>query len=569
MNRTPALFLLLIGCPKPTTPAPAPVPAVRTVHIAALNDFHGALYEQPKRKEPTRAYGGLPWLASAVDSLREEHPDLLLLDGGDIFQGSWPVNATKGRGAVQAYNLLGVDVAAVGNHEFDYGGIEGGHPLRGALEAGGKLAEYDWVTANIDQEDGSPWSPEGFSEWVIVERSGVKIGVFGLSTQDTPQTTLFENVADLSFQDVVETARTTVPQLREAGAEVIVAVGHLTGQCKPTSWTTVPEDCSPDDEIGRLLTELPPGTIDVMIMGHAHTLLHHRVGDTFVLEQRAKGNAIGRLDLVVRPDGVDLDASTLHKAWFLEHDAVDPGCEDTPFPVEPLDVGGRSLAPHPEALALVDALEEEAGSLCDKVGCTTAPLGRDRQSESAVGDFVASTMLDAFPEADLALTNSGGLRDNLPEGEILREDLQAVMPFDNRLLLIEMSGAQLDQLLRLGTSGRHGILQVAGASFGFDPDLEQGTDIDGNGEVETWEHDRLCHSATRIGGEPLDPERSYKVVTTDFLFKGGDHLGPAFEGLKPSAEGPLLRDAMNTWFEALDTCYEPPTDERITIGACK
>ena len=136
--RTSTLLLVplaLSGCKKSGPVAPDPS-APRVLHIVAMNDFHGGLYEKPKYKSPDRALGGLPWLASAVDALREEHPDLLLLDGGDVFQGSWPVNATKGRGAVEAFNLLGVDAAAVGNHEFDYGGLEGEHPLRGALERG-------------------------------------------------------------------------------------------------------------------------------------------------------------------------------------------------------------------------------------------------------------------------------------------------------------------------------------------------------------------------------------------------------------------------------------------------
>lgn len=553
---------MLIACKK--APPTAQPPPTRTLHIAALNDFHGALYELGAYKNPELAYGGLPWLVSAVEALRAEHPDLLVLDGGDVFQGSWPVNATKGRGAVQAFNLLKVDAAAVGNHEFDYGGLPGEHPLRGALEVGGRLAEYAWLSANIDDTEGR-WQPEGFAPWTIIERSGVKVGVIGLSTQDTPQTTLYANVADLTFKDVVETVRTEVPAMREAGAEVIIGVGHLTGSCKPQSYESISGECTPDGEVGRLLTELEPGTLDVLIAGHAHTLLHHRVGDTFVLEQRAKGHALGRLDLVVGPDGVDVEASKLHDPWFLSHDPVDPGCEDRPFPTEPLEVGGRSLTPSTEALALIDALEQEAGSLCDRVGCAESALGRSRASQSQVGDLVADIMLAAM-DADLAVTNSGGLRADLPSGDLRREHLQAVMPFDNRLVVVEMTGEQLELMFRIGSSGAHGILQVSGASYAFDPEIDQGDDIDGNGEVEPWEHDRLCD--VEVDGEKLDPEATYRVITTDFLHGGGDHLGPALTELKVLEEGPLLREAMNTWFEAQDTCYVPSDAVRIQIGSC-
>ncbi len=567
-------LLALHGCKKADGADPnAGSSRARTLHIAAINDFHGALYEADKRGDATRAYGGLPWLAAAIDTLREEHPDLLVLDGGDVFQGAWPVNATQGRGAVQAFNLMGVDAASVGNHEFDYGPLKSGegHPLRGALEAGGKLAEYDWLAANIREESGEHWAPEGFGRTTMIERNGVKVGIIGLSTQDTPQTTLYKHVADLTFDDVVATVSELSPTLREAGADVVIAVGHLSGQCEPTAYDAIGPDCTPSGEVGRLVSELPPGTLDVLIAGHAHTLMHHRIGDTYVLEQRAQGHAIGQLDLVVGPDGIDHEASRILDPWFLEHDAVDPGCEDRPFPTEPLDVGGRMLTPDAEALALIEALEEEAGSLCSEVGCTTEALGRSRQAQSAVGDLVATSMLDSFPDLDLAVTNSGGLRADMPAGTIRREHVQGVMPFDNRVVLVEMTGAQIDRLLRVGSSGGHGILQIAGpdgVSFRFDPEATEGDDLDGNGEIEDFETDRLCHDATILGGEPLDPEKTYRVVTTDFLFGGGDHLGVVFDGLETLDTGPLLRDVIADWFASLDACYAPAEDVRIEAGTC-
>lgn len=563
-------LIALVAC-KAKPPA-APQPDTTSLRIVALNDFHGALYEAPLRDAPGRALGGYPVLAGAIDALRAEDPDLVLLDGGDVFQGAWPVNASKGMGSVEAFNLLGVDAAAIGNHEFDYGGIEGGHPLRGALEAGAQASDFTWLTANIEQADGTPWLPEGVRPWTLIERKGVKIGVIGLTTQDTPQTTLLAHVADLRFTDPVEAVRRHLPELEQAGAQVVAVVGHLTGSCAPPSYTELPEPCLPDGEIGRLLTELEPGTIDVMVLGHAHTLMAHRYQDTFLLESRAQGHMLGLLDLVVGPNGVDADASVIHAPWILEHEAIDPGCEGGDYPLDPLEVGGRTVTPSADALALVRELEAQAGSLCDEVGCNQTQLSRDRQAESGVGDFVADAMLAAFPGADVALQNSGGLRQDLPAGTVRREHLQAVMPFDNRLYLVELTGAQLEQVLQIGSSGAHGILQIAGGAYRFDPSVTEGEDLNGDGQVEPWEYDRLC-TAT-IGGEPLDPERTYKVVTTDFLYDGGDHLGPAFEGTTVLEQGPLLRDVLSTWFEGLDACLgadaplPDPARPRIERGPC-
>ena len=282
-----ATLLFVLAACKPTPPAAAVDAAPVTLTLLATNDFHGALYETavPGDKEGTLAIGGLPWLAAAVDHVRAEDPDAILLDGGDEFQGSWPVNATRGRGSVEALNLVGLNATAVGNHEFDYGGLPGHHPLRGALEANSRLSTYPFLTANIFEADGSRYAPEGVAPWVLLERKGKRIAVIGLSTIDTPQTTIPTHVADLRFADVVEAVRGVLPEVEAAKPDVTVLVGHLTGQCEPPGYLEPPgADCRPDGEVGRLLTELPRGTFDVMVLGHAHTLLQQRIDDTFVIE---------------------------------------------------------------------------------------------------------------------------------------------------------------------------------------------------------------------------------------------------------------------------------------------
>jgi 5'-nucleotidase len=483
-----------------------------------------------------------------MDALRAEHPDLLVFDGGDVFQGSWPVNASKGRGAVEAFRLLGVDAGAVGNHEFDYGpALDGaGHPLRGALEAAAKDAPWAWLAANITDAEGTPWNPPGIAPHTIIERNGVRIGVFGLSTTETPQTTLKKHVEDLRFRDVVEVAREVIPVLEAQGAQVIVAVGHLAGACRPKGYLDVPADCDPDGEVGRLVDELPPGAIDVLVVGHAHSLLAHRLGETYVLEARSRGHLINRLDLVVGPQGPDLEASVIHPPWALRHPARDPGCEgDGAYDLSPLDVGGRTVTPSAEALRLVWELEAEVGSLCSPVGCSARPMVRARDAESELGNLVAEAMRAAMPSAEIALTNSGGLRADLPEGALRREHVHGVMPFENRLVLVELSGAQLELLFRIGTSGGHGILQLSGAQLHVDPKATAGDDLDGDGQIGKWEQRRLCEA--QVGGAAIDPERRYRVVTTDFLLDGGDHLGIAFAGATTLEQGPLLREAIERY----------------------
>lgn len=567
-----ALFaLLLLGACKPPAKPVDNTPV--TLHIVAMNDFHGALYAQPLRGSTTgQMIGGLPWLAGAVDALRAAHPDLLLLDGGDLFEGAWPVNATKGRGAVEADNLLGVDAAAVGNHEFDYGPTKDDPSLRGALKAGAKLAHFKWLSANIHHQDGSRWQPEGFAAWTMLQRDGKRIAVIGLTTAETPATTLKKNVADLKFQDVVQAVKDVLPAVKAAHPDVTILVGHLTGECKPKSWTEVGPPCRPDGEIGRLLTELPKGTFDVMVLGHAHTLLAERIDDTFLLEDRAFGDVLGQLDLVVGKDGVDLDASKLHTPWALVHDKVDPGCAPGTYDLSPRALGGRTITPSSKALDLVHTLEHQAGSLCTPVGCSARPLLRDSHRESSLGDFVSDAIAWAMPGADLAIQNAGGLRADLPKGTLRRQDLQQVMPFNNRLLLVQMTGKQVQLLLRIGSSGAHGMIQLSGGTYEVDPSRTGGSDLDGDGKISGWEQNRLC-SAT-VGGKPLDPNATYKVATTDFLLGGGDDLGPAFAGAKVLKQGPLLREVLYEYPGTLGACVGAagplvdPAKPRIIEASC-
>ena len=566
------VLALLLGC-RPPPVAAEPEPAT-TLTILAVNDFHGGLYEAPLADQPDQAVGGLPWLAGAVDAVRQEDPDLLLLDGGDMFQGSWPVNATQGMGSVRAMNLLGLDAAAVGNHEFDYGPLADGDPenRRGALEAAAREAEFTWLSANLFTEGGARWSPEGIAPWTLLERKGLRIGVVGLSTVTTPQTTLLENVEDLDFREGVQAVEEILPEVREAEPDVMVLVAHLTGRCEPAGYLQLGEPCTPGDEIGALLTELPRGTFDVMVLGHTHTLMAHRVDDTFLLQNRSQGHVLGRVDLVVGPEGVDHDASTIHPPWAMVHAPVDPGCEEGEYDLSPQELDGRTVTPSAEALDLVRSLEEEAGSLCDPVGCAARVLERSREAESEVGNLLSDAIAWAFPDADFALQNSGGLRANLPEGTLRREHLQAVMPFDNRVVVVELTGAQVQKLLRIGSSGAQGIMQVAGARFHFDPSITTGSDLDGDGEVSAWERDRLCDLT--VGGAPVDPEETYRVATSDFLYGGGDHLGPAFEGAPILEEGPLLREILFAYVEEQEECLGaagPLVDEaapRIVVGPC-
>ena len=184
----------------------------------------------------------------------------------------------------------------------------------------------------------------------------------------------------------------------------------------------------------------------------------------------------------------------------------------------------------------------------------------------------SDALLNAFPTADLAVQNSGGLRTDISQGVITREQIYEVMPFENRLLLVEMTGAAVETLLRIGSSGTHGIFQISGGRYRFDPELIEGSDLDGDGVVGEWETDRLCW--VEVDGAPLDLNRLYQVVVSDFIFEGGDHAAPAFLSSRIVSQGEMVRDAMMAYLLSQERCLLDETgggegrSARIETGVC-
>ena len=554
---------LAIAACRPTPP-PTPPVQERLVTIIGMNDWHGALYETPDPEAPGWAYGGLPWTVSSLQYLRDALPNALVVDAGDLFQGSWPINFSKGSGSLSAFELLGVDVSTVGNHEFDYGPLSDDFPgVRGALERAAINPPFEWVTANVFERskpkgEWKRWQPGKIRPWTLIDHHGVRVGVIGLSTTETPTTTRSAYVDGLEFRDVVETLREVVPQAREAGAEVIVVTGHLTGSCEPPGYAKEEVGCVPDGEIGRILTELPEGTVDVLVAGHEHTILRQRVGKTVVLEGRHKGHLLNAVTLHLNDEGIVHEKTRLHEPFVVRHLRSDPGCSDTSYP-ERLEVNGVVLQPSKEAIALIQSLENKAGSLCERIACLDSPYTTIRTGPSPLGTLVAQAMRAQFPSVDIAITNAGGLRASLMGPEVRREHIHDVMPFDNRLLLMEISGKKLRQLFEIGTSGAHGMLQIDGATLTLHRSNVKRRDLNRDGNKEDWESSKLCDA--RVNGKTIDPRKTYRIVTTDFLATGGDHLGTAFEEAILIEEGLMLRDAILEHLRSAEGCFPPPGED--------
>ncbi len=190
-------------------------------------------------------------------------------------------------------------------------------------------------------------------------------------------------------------------------------------------------------------SELPVGTLDVVIAGHSHRAMTGRVGEALFVETGSHGRALGAIDLVLRDGAVDASRSRVRPLWSLEHVSAEPWCvgEDE-VPDGVIDVGGWPLAPHAEAADYTRAPGVWLGEGCTVVGCLDTAAWPERGG-SPLGPLVADALLHSVPGADIAVQNSGGLRGALPAGEVRRRDVAGVMPFDNQALLVELSGRDL------------------------------------------------------------------------------------------------------------------------------
>jgi 5'-nucleotidase len=491
----------------PAAPAVPPQvkPGAVTLSIIGTNDLHGALER-------------LPLFAGFIANLRAARAadggGVLLVDGGDMFQGTLESNLTEGADVVRAYNYMGYAAVAVGNHEFDYG-PEGPAVIaatstddpRGALKARAREAKFPFVVSNImDVATGARIAWPNMPARTLVEVAGVKVGIIGASTESTPYTTMPANFVGLKMAPAAPAIAEQAAALRAQGAQVIVATMHIGSSCKDVAHPDDASTCDKREELFKLIGDLPSGAVDVIVAGHTHAGMAHRISGIAVIESYSQGRAFGRVDLRISPDGhtTAVQIETPHLMCALDKDR-------NPVPVAacvPGDYEGKPVVPDPGVQKIVDAALERAGERRrEKLGVNlTRTVRKAYLTESAEGNWFSDLMLAARPDAQVAVTNAGGLRADLPAGELTYGQLFEAMPFDNRFAIVEVSGADLRTMVTGNLARGGGILSWSGLTA-----------------KARCKGDRL-DVEIRVAGRPLDAAGHYKLVTSDFLASGGDGL---------------------------------------------
>ncbi|HVS21112.1 MAG TPA: 5'-nucleotidase C-terminal domain-containing protein, partial [Pyrinomonadaceae bacterium] len=402
--------------------------------------------------------GGLARVLTLRKQIMSESPHTLFFLAGDTLSPSIESNTYKGKQMIEAWNAGGLDYATFGNHEFDFGP----DVLRKRMGE----SHFKWLAANvIDKKTGKLFGDT--PEFVVREFDGVKIGIFGILLQETLQTS--RPGPDVDILDPCATAARVIPKIHAAGAQVIIALTHLS--------------MGEDKRLARC------SGVDLIIGGHEHTLLESMSGHAPIFKMTSDARELGRIDLNISKSTGKLESID----WQV-------------IPVTDKVKDDPAFAPLNEKYGpLLKSLEQVVGRTEVELDIKSADV---RTQETNMGDFIA----DAFRQAtgaDVALVNGGSIRaDTIIEPGILtKRDVLSILPFNNRVVKLQLTGAVIRTVFEhgvasIGEEAQPGRFpQVSGLRYEYDARRKPGARV----------------TSITINGKPLDDRRTYTLATTSYV----------------------------------------------------
>ncbi len=541
-----------------TAAAGPPTPAPVDIRVLSYSDWHGQL--DPLFVFGEGTFGGAAELATYFAQEEADNPNTLIVTGGDDFGASPPLsNFFNEEPAVLAQRLMGTDVSALGNHNFDKG-IGHLQSMINLAKKGGEPGDpYHYVGANLQNVDANL---DGVKPFRIFDVGGIEVAVIGVTNPDAPTLVFPDSFGTITVTDPVAAANSARAKAAKKGADVFVLVAHM-------GVTGFDADGNPTGP----LVDLANGVsgFDLILGDHTNVEFVGEINGTTVVENRSRGRTYARIDMTVQQGAKKKDPSTVTS---LSVDLVDP----------------VSSAVTPDQ-AIVDFLEplrtELEGILGTVIGQSTVFIPRadacgqsaGRSCESLVGNVVTDSMRDRYG-TDFAITNSGGLRADLtcptvdnptdfcppPDGgdhEITAGSVLTVLPFGNSVVTLNVTGAELKAHLERGVSAMPAIsgrfAQVSGLCFTYDLGLASGSRVV---SAVFQNPDGTC-SATAVD---LTAGSSYTLAENDFMASGGDGY-PVDIGSAVTRE---LLDQVTAAFITANTPISPSIQGRIncidTVG---
>jgi 5'-nucleotidase len=521
------------------------------VRILAINDFHGYLrapaggirIDDPadKTKKIAVPAGGSETVATLVRQLREGHRNTIFVAAGDLIGASPFLSAMfHDEPTIESLSMMGLEIASVGNHEFDEGKDElkrmqngGCHPIdkcQGPHPFAGARFHY-LAASTIEKDTGKTIFPP----YEIREFDGIAVAFIGLTLKGTPDIISPVSAAGLEFKDEADTVNALVPELQARGVEAIVVLIHE-GGFPAGDYNECPGISGPIVDIVKKFDR----AVDVVVSGHTHQAYVCEIDGRLVTSGDKYGTLVTAIDLKLDPKTRDVLSAR----------------------ADNVIVRTGSLARDPAQTALLESYDKVAAPIANRrAGSVTDTLSRNPNDagESALGDIIADAQLAATSAAAgggavIAFTNPGGVRSditNKQQGAVTYADVFASQPFRNQLVTLSLTGNQIKTMLEQQwlDPNRPRILQVSkGFGYAWDSAKPYG------------EH--VITDSLVLNGARIDPAASYRVTVNNFLSVGGDGFAVLKEGTAPQF-GVFDVDALYTYFQA-NSPVAPVAANRIT-----
>jgi 5'-nucleotidase/UDP-sugar diphosphatase len=510
-----AVLLSLLVSPVFARPVRDPGGVGKDYELVLLhtNDHHGAIL-------PNNGQGGLAEVAAFVKQVRSENPHVLLVDAGDINTGPALSNMFAAEPDFLAYNMMGYDIATMGNHEFDKDHSQ----LLKQID----LANFPFFSSNIKTADGVFL---GGRQYLVKDYGGLRVGLFGITTLRSR--IIASPDPSLVWLNEIDAAGAAVEALKREGVDLIIGVTHI-GDVKE----------GPDHITSPELAAAVPG-IDIIIDGHSHSFFQapKKVGNTYIVTANEWGKYVGYGKITVR------DGSLVGFSW-------------TPVPINTAET--RTYAPNAAVSALLAPYIEKANaSLKEVVGEAAEDFifgnRLTRYQETALGNLVTDANVWYFKTVynqaiDFAFHNGGNIRSALPKGPITQESVLTLLPFENYLFVVSLKGSDIIELFNfIGT-----IPQGAGGFPQFSREVRYTID-------KSAGQDRGIVKDLTIGGVPVDPAKTYRFCTNDYLLGGGDGYTALTRAENPFNTSLLLSYVVIEYIKAQGGVISPALDGRLTV----
>ena len=486
--------------------------------ILYTNDLHAHL--EPQKigwVNENRSIGGFANIASLVKTEKQINPNAVYFDAGDYFTGPYISSLTKGEAVIDVMNQLSIDAACIGNHEFDHG-------WQNVVDQIGK-ATFPILNGNIFLKNTNTllWN----HPYKIIIKNGIRIGVIGLHGEFAFYDTISEEmIQGVETRDEEKYLQQYINELKDK-TDLIVLLIHegIPGRQSSKGTTDVNRNLQKDIELAKKVKGL-----DIIVTGHAHQGTPEALvsNGTLIVSTNALGMELGRLDLVynVKTDKI---VSHKNKLSYIYDD----------------EIPNDSLTQ-----MAINKWKDKLKTITEEKVCTISKsLTRSYGEESSLGNMITDAMMHAYPDNDFAITNSGGLRQDIDSGSVTVGNLISAFPFPNTVVKVELKGEAIKKLFEHAASLSNGILQVSKqVVFVYNEKNPVGSRV----------------ISIHINGKLLENDKTYKVLTNNFLADGGDGYIDFKNAISKKNTQEVLMENMKRYLSTF-TVYNPILEGRIIV----